>query len=61
MNKIKVIYHWIIGMLLNIFCDFLIMLWGIFSKETRKLYIERFFPQYLKTEVRSNEQLKSEG
>ena len=55
MYKIKVIYHWITGMSLNIFYDFLFMIGGIFSKEIRKLYIERFYPQYLETEVRNNE------
>ncbi len=46
----KYTLRWIIGMLANIFYDFLIMIWGIFSKQTRKRYIEQFYPQYLETE-----------
>ena len=51
----KYTLRWIIGMLANIFYDFLIMIWGIFSKQTRKRYIEQFYPQYLETEEQKNE------
>lgn len=47
MEQIKYVLNWIVGMSINIICDFLIMLVGIFSEETRKMYVEKFYPQLL--------------
>ena len=53
MKRIENIWHWIAGLSINIVCDILIMLVGIFSKQTRKTYIEKFYPQLLNKESES--------
>lgn len=50
MKRIENIWHWIVGLSINIICDFFILIIGIFSKETRKTYIEKFYPQLFKEE-----------
>ena len=55
MEQIKYVLNWIVGMSINIICDFLIMLVGIFSQETRKMYVEKFYPQLLIRKVSKNE------
>lgn len=45
MKQIKNILNWIVGMSINTICDFLIMIIGIFSKEVRKMYIKKFYPE----------------
>lgn len=53
LHKIKLLWNWIIGMLYNIFLDFLILILGIFLEQIRYLYIRQFYPDLSKDKQES--------
>lgn len=52
-HKIKLSWNWIIAMLYNIFLDFLILIVGIFSEQTRYLYVKHMYPNLLEDKQES--------
>lgn len=53
LHEIKFLWRWIMAMLYNLFLDFLILIIGIFSKQTRYLYVKYMYPDLLKNKTES--------
>lgn len=53
LHEIKFLWHWIMAMLYSLFLDFLILIVGIFSKQTRYLYVKHMYPDLLKNKTES--------